>query len=136
MVKPSPQSEQWHPESPCRTRLLRGAVCECLSAVQSLCAQFSFPLLVWLSSSLLLLYRSWGSSAGAGCRFNAVALKQDQAGGTVAAGDTGPVTGSHLVPVMACFSAAGSTRVINRTMFAVCAYSRRTRVKYEEHIQL
>ncbi len=64
-----------------------------------------------------------------------MALKQDQAGRTVAASDTGPLTGSDFIPVIAVFIAARSTCVINCAMFAMCAYSKKvkwTLVKYEE----
>jgi len=61
--------------------------------------------------------------------FNAVSLKQDKVGRTVTAGHTGSVTRANLVPVMAGFRAAGSTCIVNRTMFAVCAYSRKREMK-------
>lgn len=99
------------------TTEVRGSVRVSRSVID---VRLSLPLCVWMP---LLLYACRGSSPGAGCWFNAVALKHDQAGGTVAAGDAGPLTGSDFIPVMAAFSAARPTCVINCAVFAMCAHA-------------
>lgn len=63
--------------------------------------------------------RSHGSSARAGCGFDTSALEQYQIGGTVAAGDTGFMTGADFVPIVACFGAAGTACVVYSSVFTL-----------------